>query len=543
MEANEESRKHSRNEGEEVIQANEDMISQLSEPIQLHILSFMSIKDAGRTSVLSKTWQKVWKSLPVVDLIKFLFPPEKFSFEESEESFTNFCESLSTLCKHKSIVQCFEICVPSSACYVTERLDGCIDLVMRNCVKAFSIQIRSSLSDPLYEDRVMYTLPQSVFATRSLTCLKLIECKLGDELFVSNTLFPHMRVLYLEDVCLEEENLQKLLSICPLLEEFTLACNPLFSCNPFNKVTSIHLFNLSRLQKVKLIDIDKIRIDLPTLETLEIFIGLGLPADVEITNCSNLKVFNLHAPMRLKPRLEELLSKCPQLETLSLSISHSPCFKISSKSLRTLHLHDLSKVERVVIDAPNLHSYKYMVHGMSIALHSINSTSLKEFMIELNLIKLDLSCLYYLSTILAIFSQQQVEVGLTISWAGLLPMQLEKCPVPPTSCINSLKLIYTSSDDFTLVMDKVLLICHPIKLQVIAQDERCKQNLKVFWEKLIQRNENPKCCGDHCTFTCWQRHLKGANLVVMAEDLESHDENVFPPLLSQSFTEFRLEWH
>ena len=41
-----------------------DGISNSPEPIQHHILSFLSFKHVVKTSVLSKTWAQVWRRFP-----------------------------------------------------------------------------------------------------------------------------------------------------------------------------------------------------------------------------------------------------------------------------------------------------------------------------------------------------------------------------------------------------------------------------------------------------------------------------------------------
>lgn len=44
----------------------EDRISNLPEPILEHILSFMSLKQAAQTSILSKRWRQLWHLCPLV---------------------------------------------------------------------------------------------------------------------------------------------------------------------------------------------------------------------------------------------------------------------------------------------------------------------------------------------------------------------------------------------------------------------------------------------------------------------------------------------
>ncbi|XP_057426290.1 putative FBD-associated F-box protein At5g56700 [Lotus japonicus] len=49
------------------LEGKRDRLSDLSDEILLHIMSFMMIKDVVKTCILSKRWQNLWKSLP--DLI------------------------------------------------------------------------------------------------------------------------------------------------------------------------------------------------------------------------------------------------------------------------------------------------------------------------------------------------------------------------------------------------------------------------------------------------------------------------------------------
>ncbi|RZC63628.1 hypothetical protein C5167_025382, partial [Papaver somniferum] len=44
----------------------EDRISNLPASLLLHILSFVDTRDAARTSVLSKRWKYIWRSIPIL---------------------------------------------------------------------------------------------------------------------------------------------------------------------------------------------------------------------------------------------------------------------------------------------------------------------------------------------------------------------------------------------------------------------------------------------------------------------------------------------
>ncbi|KAK2371155.1 F-box/LRR-repeat protein [Trifolium repens] len=52
---------------------NEDIISDLNDSVLIHILSFLNAKQTVQTSILSKRWIFLWKSLPTLALNSFHF--------------------------------------------------------------------------------------------------------------------------------------------------------------------------------------------------------------------------------------------------------------------------------------------------------------------------------------------------------------------------------------------------------------------------------------------------------------------------------------
>lgn len=78
-----------------------DRISYLPEELRVHIISFLKIKEAVQTSVLSKAWKNTWADLPflVFDLKEFLLddPDYKLSSElkvEHEHKFEKFVKAV-----------------------------------------------------------------------------------------------------------------------------------------------------------------------------------------------------------------------------------------------------------------------------------------------------------------------------------------------------------------------------------------------------------------------------------------------------------------
>ncbi|KAK4268295.1 hypothetical protein QN277_024972 [Acacia crassicarpa] len=72
-----------------------DRISDLPDPLLLHILSFLPAEEAVATSLLSKRWRPLWRSLPAID-----FKTEKFRYIKS---FLQFVDKMLKLVDLKSV--------------------------------------------------------------------------------------------------------------------------------------------------------------------------------------------------------------------------------------------------------------------------------------------------------------------------------------------------------------------------------------------------------------------------------------------------------
>jgi hypothetical protein len=77
----------------------DDIISTLPDAIICHILSFLPTKESVATSVLSKRWIHLWRSVPVLD-----FRDVKLDDRETYFCFNEFV--FSVLLSHNSIKSC-----------------------------------------------------------------------------------------------------------------------------------------------------------------------------------------------------------------------------------------------------------------------------------------------------------------------------------------------------------------------------------------------------------------------------------------------------
>lgn len=176
----------------------------LPDEILLRVLDCLSTRAAVRTSVLSKRWRHLSKSIPSLD-----FDDENF-FEKSQ--FLNFVEGALSF-RDLSPLKVFSL-----SCYVAEgesRVNTWIDAAVRRKVQELCLCLVVEIDRP-----VEYTLPYGVFRCETLVKFHL-------EMFYnfrvpSEVCLPNLKVLTLDFVgFVNDISFEKLLS-CPSLEELSL---------------------------------------------------------------------------------------------------------------------------------------------------------------------------------------------------------------------------------------------------------------------------------------------------------------------------------
>ncbi|XP_076907988.1 F-box/FBD/LRR-repeat protein At1g13570-like [Bidens hawaiensis] len=217
-----------------------DIISNIPQNIIESILSRMPLRDAVRTSVLSKKWRYSWRGMPRLT----------FTHKMARLLSTSGCSELKcelakaiyhVLLLHKG-PQILEFkCLVSFLHMESEFAQIISYLAMRNCVKELSFT----------NDNSSYKLPSSFFSLQGLERMLLQNCTFEPPLIVNG--FSQLKRMVFCNVEVTAQGLQRFLSKCPLLKDFILVTNDLrkndFAAEGRNKFTFVDLFSYVPLIK------------------------------------------------------------------------------------------------------------------------------------------------------------------------------------------------------------------------------------------------------------------------------------------------------
>ncbi|XP_073147253.1 F-box/FBD/LRR-repeat protein At5g56420-like isoform X2 [Henckelia pumila] len=177
-----------------------DKISNLSDPILCHILSFLPIHLSARTSVVAKRWRYVWTYVPDLRLIDEGFFQNKMDFPDMVDRF---------LLLHNCSIDTFTVRLTDD--YVADnRIQAWVTAAVARDVRVLSLFV-------IYRVR----LPQCCFECKTLVEMTLEDCSIESE--AGEVCLPGLKKLRLLWNCyVNDESLPNLLSGCPALEDLLI---------------------------------------------------------------------------------------------------------------------------------------------------------------------------------------------------------------------------------------------------------------------------------------------------------------------------------
>ncbi|KAI3851164.1 hypothetical protein MKX03_007229 [Papaver bracteatum] len=238
----------------------EDRISRLPEPIIRHILTLLPTKCAVATTVLSRGWNNLWISLPVLDFREWKSPDTEAT-QSSTNSFVDFVDRVLSI---RNMSEIKKFCLTSDGRYFDDRRIKAWITTAIQCRVEELIVNRNGINVDI--------IPVDVYTCESL---KLLDIDLygGQHLNLPQLIsFPRLKILQLDDISVyRQRNIQQLFSNCPVLEELCLKHCFLNHLNIISStLKSLTFFSTFHSSMSNI----KIMIDAPNLMSIKIHDGI-----------------------------------------------------------------------------------------------------------------------------------------------------------------------------------------------------------------------------------------------------------------------------
>ncbi|KAI9160778.1 hypothetical protein LWI28_011508 [Acer negundo] len=320
----------------------------LPEPILHHIMSLLTMKEAVKASVLSKTWFKAWQTYPVLEFEPKTIKEDWYYHGRREKIFKFLDNSLRNREKHTDkYIHKFAIKLISLSCdrEFASLIDRWVYHVVASNVKELKIAFALCGRH--------YTLPQMIFSAKSVHVLELSGCKLKYLPRNNRVELCSLKKLCLDKINVDDDVLENLIAGCPMIEDLSV-----YKCS---NITSIELFGLDKLKEIKVknnFELQRVEIGAANVQSVLIS-SLNTLRQIDIASCKNLKSLILDTIIT-DEWLSNQISELNQLEYLSVNKSEKlENIRISSLSLKTLIIHGSFGLNSIKIETPKLSEFTY----------------------------------------------------------------------------------------------------------------------------------------------------------------------------------------
>ncbi|GAU13060.1 hypothetical protein TSUD_173600 [Trifolium subterraneum] len=290
--------------------AEKDIISTLPDEILCHILSFLETKQSVSTSILSKRWKHIWRSVPTL-----LINAEILN-QNSNSAFIDFVNSV-LFSRAAFPIQSFHLTVWYDYplwCPV-ENLTNWVNFVVQRGVEFLNLDMTS--------DRYP-KLPITVLTCKTLVVFKLSSFRMKHCCF-SSVLLPSLETLHLEYVEFPElRDFMLFLTGCPNLQDLYTHEMCYFDSDSMESLTCNEWKSLL-LSNLTLANIDCYNCYLPmkavqNVQSLILYYNQQeCYCDDLIPTFHNLTQLELTCCEYSKELLLDVLNHCPKLQRLDLT--------------------------------------------------------------------------------------------------------------------------------------------------------------------------------------------------------------------------------
>ncbi|KMS95289.1 hypothetical protein BVRB_009670 [Beta vulgaris subsp. vulgaris] len=360
-----------------------DLISKLPEEIFHRILSFLLIKDAIRTSVLSKTWKYVCSSYKIVQSLYFdetLFASLSAQRGQDQEIKDRFMNSVNNRLltinqQHTPVLELTLNLVVNNADF--SHVDRLMNLVRQTRVEELCIFVQTK--DFCWYDicaDTCYNFPylEILVSSKWLQSLTVRACRLSST--VGNYvvgMYSSLKHLWLSHVMVsDEETISNLASSCPLIELLEFKC-----CTFGMKTLTLSIFHKLKNAYVEGSQNGRIcEVDIRECVNLESF---SCTAHLELLFSSDNPIRDLHLVDNYIV-YGDLTADFPLLEKAKLVTEDidADWFKAANYHLRKLEIE--FDPHEIYVDCPNLRYFKY--RGCGCKKVFIDCPNLRELLYE-----------------------------------------------------------------------------------------------------------------------------------------------------------------
>ncbi|KAK6161544.1 hypothetical protein DH2020_004925 [Rehmannia glutinosa] len=298
---------------------------ELPEAIIQHIQSFLSVKQAAQTSILSKSWHNSWLTSPNLDFDERNFLNRCYESPQSQiaDGFSEFAKK--TMERYQKLnlkIEKFRLWMKSTKVDRNSLANELILKALKMCVNNLDLEFHSPTET--------FVLPDEVLGAETLIRLSVIGCKI-DRRVDGKVSCSRLKFLSLRRVYIGDDVVWDIISSCPLIEKFLLSeCQCLINIETpivarwMNKVLALKspLMKSREFHNLKSLFLDRIHID-DNLFSRDF--SLKFPCLVELT-----------------------LRRC----------NGNIGIEISSPSLECISLEQMMMF-KVKFDVPNIHEFKF----------------------------------------------------------------------------------------------------------------------------------------------------------------------------------------
>ncbi|KAM6570498.1 hypothetical protein CsatB_018483 [Cannabis sativa] len=331
-----------------MVDEEEDRLSKLPDSLIIHILSFLSTKDAVSTCLVSDRWKLMWYSVPKLSFSDFDWPnnPKKLysyvnNYLEHRKRGMNFIRD-SAITSFRLHIHYLEHRKRGMNLSKVSHLDKWLAFIAEMNVKEIDLCVNRTVINNIGFH--YYSLPKTLAVNSShLTILNLTSVELDSSYSFS---FPSLKTLSLTYVRLGDNVVEKILMGSSSLERLRLHFCYL-SSDPQLRIKIQHNLSLKFLDIILRKDLVE-QIDLINLESL-FLTGVSFEK-IKVSACKAIRILKL--VINLESSFEHLISNLPLLEEFTFT-KRRKCklkhIKISNQHLEKLFVHNPYNEELNVI--------------------------------------------------------------------------------------------------------------------------------------------------------------------------------------------------